>query len=119
MPLPTPVRAGLVLAALLGLGDLTLLAGGDGGPPLGVRLLAVALGLATIAAVVAAWRTGSSGALWTVVATRVVSALTALPAFFADDVPTGFVVVAAVGVLVTLAAVVLLAPALRSRPARV
>lgn len=114
MTLPTPVRAGLVLAALLGLGDLTLIAGGDGGPPLGVRLAAVALGLVTLAAVAAAWRTGNARALWTVVVTRTVSALAALPAFFADDVPTGFVVGAAVGVLVTLVAIVLLAPALRA-----
>jgi hypothetical protein len=119
MTLPTPARAGLVLAGVLGLGDMTLIAGGDGGPPLAVRLVSLALGIATVVAVLVAWRTGAAAALWTVVATRIVSALTALPAFFADDVPTGFVAVAAVGVLLTLVAIVLLRPALRSRSALV
>ena len=43
------------------------------------------------------------------------SALTAVPAFFVDDVPAGAVGVAGFGIGVTLLAVALLAPALRQR----
>jgi hypothetical protein len=113
-------RAGLVLAVLLGLADLGLpLAGGDF-PPLAVALAAAALGLVTLVAV---WlgRRGSRAALGTVVATRVLSALTAVPALTEPAVPAATKLAAGAIIALTVACVALLTPALRRRsevPAR-
>jgi hypothetical protein len=111
----TTVRIGLVLAALLGLGDVASIGalGGDG-PPAVVIFLGVALGVVTLAAIRPAWRGSRSSAIAIVVA-RVISALTAVPAFFVDDVPAGFVAAAAVSIVVTAATVVLVTPALTTR----
>src|SRR3954468_24121584 len=84
----TRIRVGLVLAALLGLVDVVsaFFPTPDGaiGPPLPIVVLGGLLGVATLVAVVAAWRPGRRGALRIVAGTRVLSAITALPAFFVD-----------------------------------
>ncbi|HEV7710643.1 MAG TPA: hypothetical protein VGP16_20800 [Asanoa sp.] len=104
---------GLVLAGLLGLGDaVSVVGGGVDGPPLAVVIAGALLGVITLVGVVLAWR-GSRTGIVTVVVTRLLSALLAVPAFFVDDVPAPAVGLAAVGVVVTLVAVALLAPALR------
>ncbi|GIF51475.1 hypothetical protein DFJ67_7368 [Asanoa ferruginea] len=103
---------GLVLAGLLGLGDVISIVGGVDGPPLAVLIAGSLLGVITLVGVVLGWR-GSRAGIVTVVVTRLLSALTAVPAFFVDDVPDGAVGFAAVGVAVTLITVALLAPALR------
>jgi hypothetical protein len=138
MPPTAPVRTGLVIAALLGVGDVvaTFFPTPDGevGPPLPILLLGAVLGVVTIAAAVVAWRggrrgrpteepaaggVGSSdkrGALRIVAGTRVLSAITALPAFFVE-IPPGLKLAAAVGVVLTVVCVVLLlAPAGRRAP---
>jgi hypothetical protein len=101
----TPLlTTGLVLAGLLGLADLATPLVSDGAhPPMVVAFLGAALGLATLVALVPAWR-GGRGAAWTVVGTRLVSAVTALPAFVVPDVPAEAVLAAGVGVAVTLLA---------------
>ena len=121
MPITTGTRAGLVLAALLGVADVVSAffptPDGEVGPPLPIVLLGGLLGLATLAAAAVAWRTARRGALRIVAGTRVLSAITALPAFFVD-VPAWVKVVVAVGVVLTVVCVVLvLAPA--RRPATV
>ncbi|MEU7693717.1 hypothetical protein OHB01_17410 [Microbispora hainanensis] len=106
---------GLVLAGLFGLVDVVSLPLGDGEhPPFAVALLDGVLGLITVVGVVLAWR-GSRAAVVAVVVTRLLSGLTAVPAFFVDDVPTPAIATAAVGVVLTLVCVAFLAPALRSR----
>jgi hypothetical protein len=113
-----PTKTGLVLAAVLSLGDVATPVLSDGEhPPMSIALLAAALGLATLAALVPAWR-GSPAARWAVIATRVVSMLGAVPAFFVSDVPAGAVAGAGIGVVLTLLCVALIAPGLRARPAR-
>jgi hypothetical protein len=99
-----PLTAGLVLAGLLGLADLATPLVSDGEhPPMVVAFLAAALGLATLVALVPAWQ-GGRGAAWLVVATRLVSAVTALPAFIVPEVPAAAVLAAGVGVAVALLA---------------
>ena len=109
---------GLVIAGLLGLGEIiTLLAGNGETPPVEVAAVGAGLGLITVVALYPAWR-GSRGAITAIIVTRLLSAVTALPAFFVDDVPGAAVAAAAVGVVAALAAVALLATRLR-RPATV
>jgi hypothetical protein len=114
----TRVRVGLVLAAVLGVGDVISAffptPDGQVGPPLAIVLLGGVLGLATLAAVVVAWRTGRRGALRVIAATRVLSAISALPAFFVD-IPPAIKLLAAIAVVLTVVCVVLvLAPARRA-----
>ena len=67
LPVTTRTRVGLVLAALLGVADVVSAffptPEGEVGPPLPIVLLGGLLGIATLAAVVVAWRTGRRGAL--------------------------------------------------------
>ncbi|MEV0971153.1 hypothetical protein [Microtetraspora glauca] len=107
--------AGLVVAALLGLGDVVTLPFGDGEhPPFAIAVAGAVLGLITLGGVVLAWRGSRVGAV-AVIVSRLLSGLTAVPAFFADDVPAPAIGMAAFGVLVTLASIAMIAPALRSR----
>jgi hypothetical protein len=113
----TGVTVGLVLAGLLGLGDaIGIVTGGGEGPPFPVLVAGAVFGAITIIGVVLGWR-GSRAGIVAVIVTRLLSALSAVPAFFVDDVPAGAVGVAAFGIGVTLLAVALLAPALRQRVA--
>jgi hypothetical protein len=117
-PVTTRTRVGLVLAALLGVTDVVSAffptPDGEVGPPLPIVVLGGVLGLATLAAVVVAWRAGRRGALRIVAGTRVLSAITALPAFFVD-IPAGLKLAVAAAVVLTVVCVVLvLSPARRS-----
>ena len=106
-------RAGLVLAVLLGLADVGLpLAGGEF-PPLAVALAAAALGLVTFVAV---WlgRRGNRAALGAVVATRMLSALTAVAALTEPAIPAAAKLAAGTIIALTVACAALLAPALRA-----
>nr|WP_055504680.1 hypothetical protein [Nonomuraea pusilla] len=106
--------AGLVLGGLLGLFDVAALPFGDGEhPPFAVAVVGAVLGLVTLGGVVAAWRGRRAGTA-AVIVSRLLSGLTAVPAFFADGVPPEAVGGAAVGVVLTLGCIALVAPALRS-----
>ncbi|WP_211592785.1 MULTISPECIES: hypothetical protein [unclassified Microbispora] len=110
-----PLVIGLVLAGLFGLSDVISVPLGDGEhPPFAVALAGGVLGLITVVGVVLAWR-GSRAGVVAVIVTRLLSALSAVPAFFAEGVPAPAVAVAATGIVLTLVCVALLAPALRSR----
>jgi hypothetical protein len=112
-------RTGLVIAALLALGDITTPFTSDGEhPPMVVGVVCAVLGLITAAALVPAWRRGSRGAVTAIIVTRLLSAVTVLPAFFVDGVPGPIVAVAAAGVAITLVSVALIATRLR-RPVAV
>ncbi|MGI5486067.1 hypothetical protein [Microtetraspora malaysiensis] len=107
--------AGLILSGLLGLVDVVTMPFGDGEhPPFAVAVVGAVLGLLTLAGVVLAWRGGRAGAALVIV-TRLLSGLSAVPAFFADGVPGPVRGLAALGVVLTLAGVALVAPALRAR----
>ncbi|MDT4988053.1 MAG: hypothetical protein QOI74_2147 [Micromonosporaceae bacterium] len=119
-PLSKLNKAGLVLAFLIGLADLTSpfqpTPGGQDGPPYAILLLDAALGLITVVAVVVAWRTAKRGAVRLVAGARIISMITALPAFFVD-VPAGIKVLVGVMVLLTVAVVTMvLTPARRPVP---
>ena len=111
----TTTRAGLIIAGLLGVADLAMLGsiGADGGPPVVVIALSAVLGVITLGAVAPAWR-GSRPAAIAITATRSLSALTAVPAFFVEEASSGFVALAAVLVVLTIAAIALLVPAIRA-----
>jgi hypothetical protein len=110
----TGVTVGLVLAGLLGVSDIIGFAGAPSdGPPVAVLIADTVLGIITVVGVVLGWR-GRRGGIIAVIVTRLLSALSAVPAFFAG-VPAPLVAMAAVGIAVTLIAVALLTPALRTR----
>ena len=99
-------NAATAIFAILGLIDvaLTAIIGSSDAPPLIVSLGVAALGLITLLALVPA-RRGSRGALTAVVATRIISAVLAVPAFFLNApawvmAVEGFVIVATVAALV-------------------
>lgn len=114
----TRVRTGLVLAALLSVGNIVSVLqptpAGEVGPPFVVLLVGAVLGLAGLAAVVVAWRRGSRVALRVASGVVVATMLTAVPAFFVG-VPVGVkAMVGAVVLASVLAVVLMLAPAGRT-----
>lgn len=116
--LSTVNKVGLGLAALLGVLDIASAFSptpdGEVGPPIGILLLGGVLGVVTLVAVVWAFRSCSRGAIRIVAAARIVSAITALPAFFVD-IPDALRLTAGVGVILTVVVVVMiLTPARRS-----
>jgi O-antigen/teichoic acid export membrane protein len=118
--LTTRNRAGLALAGLLGLADLVFLAfptpEGEEGPPIGILVLTAVLGVVTLVAVAVAWRSGNRAALRLTAVTRILSAVTALPAFFVD-VPAALKAGAAVLVVLAIVSVVLMLTPGARRPA--
>ncbi|TCK22612.1 hypothetical protein [Pseudonocardia endophytica] len=107
------VRTGLVLLGLLSLVDVVGVFTTDGtNPPMSIAVLGTVLGLISLVLIWWAWR----GERWPTVAlvvVRLVSAATAVPAFFVGDVPGGVVVFAGALVLLTLVGCGLVLPALR------
>lgn len=86
MSTPT-YRAGLVVLGLLSLADLAAPLMTDGEtPPMFIALIGSALGLLSLVLIALAWR-GSIVAAIGVVVLRLLSALTAVPAFLVDGVP--------------------------------
>jgi len=113
-------KVGLGIAALLGLIDCASLlfttAEGEVGPPVAILVLTTLCGIVTLVAVGPAWRSGDRVATRVTAGARIVSALTALPAFFVD-IPAGVVVITAALVVLTVVSVVLMmTPARRPSP---
>jgi hypothetical protein len=111
MKLSTRNKVGLVIAGLLGLSDIpsALMPTPDGevGPPFGILVLGSICGVVTVVAVVIAWAKAHRGAIRVAAGARIVSMLTALPAFFVD-VPWGIKVLVTAAVILTVASVVLM-----------
>jgi len=101
------LRVGLAILGVLSLFDLLapLLTDGEH-PPLVVAIGASVIGAASLVCVALAWR-GSKKAVLALVALRLLSALSAVPAFFVEDVPATASAAAAVGVALTVVGVVL------------
>ncbi|MEO5709050.1 MAG: hypothetical protein ABIQ59_04430 [Nocardioidaceae bacterium] len=113
----TSTRTGLILLALLSVGDIAGLALTDGEhPPYVVAALGAALGVGSLYFVAKAWQ-GSRAALRPLFAMRIVSALTAVPAFFVDDVPPAALAGAAAIVVLTAVSVFLVGRAPVTKPA--
>ncbi len=110
-------RAGLVLLALVSVGDLAapLLTDGQH-PPMVIALIGSVAGLVSLVLAVVAWRTGHPGWAIALVTVRLLSALTAVPAFTLPDIPTGPQVLAGVFILLTLVGSVLTVAGLVRRP---
>lgn len=105
----TSRRAGLAILGLLSLADASALLLTDGNtPPYSVAALATALGLASLVLVVRAFQ-DATRPIRLLVGLRVLSAVTALPAFLVDDVPAAAQAAAAATVLLTVVGILLLA----------
>ena len=110
-PFSGPNKVGLVLAGLLGLLDVASLLNptppGEVGPPLGILVLDTVLGVVTVVAVVLAWRSRSRGLVRLAAGARILSLLSALPAFFAG-VPAPLLILVAGFTVISVATVVLM-----------
>jgi hypothetical protein len=106
----TNLKFGSAICGFLALTDIAGLAatGVDDAPPLPVIVLGALIGVATLAALRPALRQVQAG-LWTVIGTRVASALSSLPPFFID-VPTYIRVGCAVAIALAVLGVGLLLP---------
>lgn len=115
--LSTRNKVGLAIVGVLGLLDcaaLLITPTSEPGPPVGILVLDTILGVITVVAVVIGWRAAHRSALRVAAGARILSAITALPAFFVD-VPAVVKLLVSVFVVVTVVAVVLmLAPARRA-----
>jgi hypothetical protein len=99
-------RFGLVLLGLLAVADLftPLMTDGEH-PPMEIAIGAAVVGLISLVLVGFAWQ-GKRWALAPLITLRIASALLAVPAFFASDVPAPAVAAAGVGVAATVLGVV-------------
>jgi fluoride ion exporter CrcB/FEX len=104
-----PSRAGLGLLGLLSLGDLATMALTDGQhPPYAVAAVDAVLGLVSLVLITRAWQR-PPGSMRALIALRMLSALTTLPAFVLEGVPMAAKGAAAAIVLLTAIGVILLA----------
>jgi len=99
-------RAGLVVLGLLSVADLfgPLLTDGDH-PPMEIAIGGSVVGLVSLVLVAFVWQ-GKRWALAPLITLRLASALLAVPAFFASEVPAAAVAAAGVGVAATVFGVV-------------
>lgn len=109
-------RAGLVVLGVLSVGDLAapLLTDGET-PPMFIALIGAGLGLVSLVLIALAWRGRVAAAVGAVVL-RLLSALTAVPAFLVDGVPTVPKVLAGIAITLTVLGTVLVLTGFR-RPA--
>jgi hypothetical protein len=106
-------RSGIVLLGILSVIDVTAPLYTDGQhPPMIIAVIGSVLGLVSIVLAVLAWR-GRMAAAVSLCVVRVLSALTALPAFWVTGVPGPVVAVAGTFVVLTIVGVVLTLAGLR------
>jgi hypothetical protein len=111
-------RGGIVLLAVLSVLDLAAPLYTDGRhPPMFIALIGSALGLVSIVLAVLAWR-GRTAAAVGLSVVRVLSALTAVPAFWETGVPGPIMALAGTFIALTVVGVILTLAGLR-RPAPV
>jgi hypothetical protein len=111
MTLSKANKIGLALAFVMGVLDIVVIPTtpkDQPGPPMPVMILDTILGVITVVAVVIAWRSHSHGAIRITAGARILSMLTALPAFFVDGVPNPVRLLVAAFVVVTVLTVALL-----------
>ena len=111
-------RVGLIILCVLSVADLASPLITDGQhPPMFIALIGSAFGVISIVLSILAWR-GRSAAAITLVVVRLLSALTAVPAFAVPGVPTGPMIIAGVFIALTLTGVIAVLSGSR-RPATV
>jgi hypothetical protein len=111
-------RSGVVLLGILSVIDLAAPLYTDGQhPPMIIAVIGSVLGLVSIVLAVFAWR-GRTAAAVGLCVVRVLSALTAVPAFWATGVPGPVMAVAGSFIVLTIVGIVLTLSGLR-RPALV
>ena len=95
-------RAGLIILGVLSLGDLAapLLTDGEH-PPMFIALIGAAIGAISIVLLIFAWR-GRTAAAIALVVVRLLSALTAVPAFLEPGVPAVPMILAGAAITLTL-----------------
>lgn len=99
-------KLGLVVLGLVSVADLLTPVLTDGEhPPMVIAIGAAVVGLASLVLIGFAWR-GKRWPLAPLITLRLASALLAVPAFFASDVPAAAVGAAAIGVAATVFGVV-------------
>jgi hypothetical protein len=109
-------RLGLIILGVLSVADLASPLITDGQhPPMFIAVIGSAFGVISIVLTILAWR-GRSAAAIALVAVRLLSALTAVPAFTTPGVPTDPIVLAGVFIALTLTGVVAVLSGFR-RPA--
>jgi len=106
-------RAGFVLAALVAFANLpgAFVPTGDddgGGPPIGILIFGAVAAIVIMGLLYKAWRDGSRGALRVAAGLLILTALSAVPAFFVEDVPAALRLFAGLYILGTIVSVVLL-----------
>jgi len=115
----TSPRIGIVILALLSLGNVPSVLTTDGEhPPVAIAAVLTVIGIAGLVLSVFAWR-GNRPSLIALIALQTVSALSAAPAFAMEGVPTGLRMIAAVMIAITAIGIALVVPALRGLPAPV
>jgi hypothetical protein len=109
-------RSGVVLLGVLSVIDLTAPLYTDGEhPPMVIAIIGSVLGLVSIVLAVLAWR-GRRAAAVGLGVVRLLSALTAVPAFYVTGVPAPIMAVAGTFIILTVVGVVLTLAGMR-RPA--
>jgi hypothetical protein len=109
----TLYRSGVVLLGILSVIDVTAPLYTDGQhPPMIIAVIGSVLGLASIVLAIFAWR-GRTGAAVGLCVVRILSALTALPAFWVTGVPGAVMAVAGTFMVLTIVGVVLTLAGLR------
>ena len=109
------VKIGLIVCTVLAAVDALSLVGTGGPAPFAVNLVDTLFGVATLIGVWYAWRRQSTAGYVTVVVSRILSALSAVPAFFATELSAAMKLVVAVLLAIALAAVWMVSTALRER----
>jgi hypothetical protein len=108
-------RAGLIVLGLLSLVEVAGPVTTDGQhPPMQIALIGAGLGLISIVLVILAWPGRMAPAIGVIVL-RLLSALTAVPAFLVPDVPIGAKIAAGVGITLTVVGAALVLAGLRRR----
>jgi hypothetical protein len=108
-------RAGLIVLGLLSLVEVAGPLTTDGQhPPMQIALIGAGLGLISIVLVILAWPGRMAPAIGVIVL-RLLSALTAVPAFLVPDVPIGAKIAAGAGITLTVVGAALVLAGLRRR----
>lgn len=117
------VRTGLVISAFLGAANIPFLFPwvdwGAEAPPFGMLLVNAAIGMVSVVCAVVAWNTGARKPLRINATALIINAVMILPGLFLPDTPPFIRVSSAIGVLGTVAAVVLTMRRSDRAPARV
>jgi hypothetical protein len=104
-------KAGLAIAGFLSLINVASAffptPEGEEGPPYAILVLGTILGVIGLVAVVIAWRSGNQAAFRVAAGALIINAIASLPAFFVD-VPAGIKLMVAVGLVITILAIVLM-----------